>query len=148
MANKKSGTILQCTLVDAEYTVKSISVLQIYTYSRTHHSISLCTENILSTLLKCLKQYRSVHWSIQCTLSNLYLFTKSIHIFQGRTSFTVHWRYLEYTVYDHEQSFRNGHHTYLLTYTLSFLFWGGEGSHTMSKQEAPRSIMGRRTTGL
>ena len=34
--------------------------------------ISLYTENILSTLFKTQIQYCSVHWSIQCRLSNLY----------------------------------------------------------------------------
>ena len=49
----------------------------IYTYSKVKPP-SLYTENMLSTLLKSLIQYYSVHWSIRSTLSSLYLFTKSI----------------------------------------------------------------------
>ena len=50
VANKKPDTILQCTLVYIEYTVQSISVFQIYTYSRVHHPDITVHENILSTL--------------------------------------------------------------------------------------------------
>ena len=89
---------MQCGLVYTENTAQSISTHQIYKKSRVQHPISLYTENILSTLLKSLTQYCSVHWSIQSTLSTLYMFP-NLYIFQ-RTSYHIikHWRYLERTV--------------------------------------------------
>ena len=74
------NAILQCTLVYTEYTVQSISVLQIYTYLES--TILLHTDNILSTLSNNLAQSFSVHWSLWNTLSGIYLFTKSLHILQ------------------------------------------------------------------
>ena len=51
---KYLDTILQCTQIYLKYTVRPISLHQIYAYSES--TISLCAENILSTMLKNLTQ--------------------------------------------------------------------------------------------
>ena len=55
-----------------EYTFQSVSAHQIYTYFES--TVSLYTENILSTLLNSLIQYCSVHWSMWIKLYSLDLF--------------------------------------------------------------------------
>ena len=81
-------SLLLCILrlIKQEYFFGStgISALQIYTYFES--TISVYTENILSTLLKSLIQSFSVHWPLWSTLPGVYLFTKSLH---NKTSITV-----------------------------------------------------------